>query len=171
MRRLFIDMDGVLADFDRGFMERFAVDHRAKDFPKKVMWDHVYSVEQFFWELPLMEGAERLMEKAYHIRNSGLVEDVMILTACPSSAYDTVADQKKRWIRHHFGGGFMVLPAYRSESKPAYIQNVGDILVDDWRLNCEAWEAVGGKAVKYENSEQTIKDLQEVVVYGRKITT
>lgn len=168
MRRLYVDMDGVLADFDRGFMERFNVDHRGKDFPKKEMWDLVYSVPQFFLDLPAMPRALELMETIAQLRRDRLVGEVCILTACPSSAYLDVAEQKKKWIRQHIGN-YTVLPAYRSESKPAYIQNPGDILIDDWRLNCEAWEAAGGVAVKYENAAQAIADLRKVLTLDKEI--
>lgn len=164
--RLFIDMDGVLADFDRGFIERFQIDHRAKDFPKKEMWDKVYSVDKFFLHLPVMRDAELLMESVHHLRVGGYVSSVYILTACPSSAYEDVAAQKKAWIKEHIGGDYTVLPAYRSESKPAFIQNPGDILIDDWRLNCEAWEAAGGRAVKFEDGMQTRFDLLKMVMKG-----
>lgn len=160
-RKLFVDMDGVLADFDRGFIERFQIDHRAKDFPKKKMWDLVYSVDNFFLELPVMAGAGMLLSRVVQAK----LADAYILTACPSSAYEEVARQKKAWIKKYFGD-WMVLPAYRSESKPAYIQNPGDILIDDWRLNCEAWEAAGGSAVKFENAEQAVEDLHKVLFGG-----
>lgn len=160
MRNVFVDMDGVLADYDRGFTERFGMSPRT--LPKKEMWKKIYSVDAFFYDLPVMREVENLMEVLHHMRNSGTIDGIFILTACPSSAYHEVALQKRRWIRYHIGN-YMVLPSYRSESKPAYIQNPGDILIDDWGVNCQEWAAAGGTAVKYENAAQAIVDLYKVL--------
>lgn len=160
MRNVFVDMDGVLADYDRGFSERFGMGPRTLS--KKEMWEKIYSVSEFFYDLPVMRRIEDLMYVLHDMRGEGKIGNIFILTACPSSAYHEVAAQKKRWIREHIGG-HVVLPSYRSESKPAYIQNEGDILIDDWGVNCTAWEEAGGTAIKFENATQAIADLRKAL--------
>lgn len=158
MKRLFIDMDGVLADFDNGFVDTFKVEHR-NGMPKKEMWDHIYGHDEFFYNLKPMAGFSDLLMAASYLYNTGKVGQLAILTACPKSHFFHVADQKKRWIQKHVSGDIIVIPSYMSENKPAYIQSKGDILVDDWRKNCEAWEEVGGVAVKFEDAHQAASDL------------
>lgn len=74
-----------------------------------------------------------------------------------------VAEQKKRWIQNHIDANVMVIAVREGADKAAMVQNKGDILVDDWRKNCDAWEAVGGLAVKYENATQAIADLEDLL--------
>lgn len=160
--KIFLDMDGVLADFDNAFVNTFGVDHRT-GMVKKEMWRHVHSQPDFFLNLPLMSGANRLVEAALEIQHCFDKVEVQVLTAAPKSAYAHVAAQKIAWMHRHFGNhALRVIPTYGSESKPLFCQSPSDILVDDWGKNIDAWRAVGGKAIKHENAEQTIKELYEL---------
>lgn len=136
---VFLDLDGVMADFDGRFPEQFGVDHR-EGMTKKRMWQYINSVPDFFTNLPPMPGALHFFN-----RIEGL--NPIILTACPSSNYAEVARQKRAWVRKHLGPNTRVLPVNGSESKPLFMHAAGDILIDDWRKNTEAWDAAGGRAI------------------------
>lgn len=168
MRSLFLDLDGVLADFDSGFVETFKVDHR-NGMEKKEMWKCIFGHDEFFYNLKPMAGFSRLLAAAQYLYTTGKVQRVCVLTACPKTQFEHVADQKKRWIRSHISEDIMVIPTYQSETKPVYIQNAGDILVDDWSKNCEAWEAAGGAAVKYEDATQASADLLRLFIKEREV--
>lgn len=163
MRRIWLDMDGVLADFDGFFLSSFGI--ATKDVTKKEMWKAIHGHDEFFYNLPMMEGAKELYIAA--ISSTELAADVYILTSAGSSNYMHVAEQKKRWIQKHIDHNVTVIAVREGADKAAMVQNKGDILVDDWRKNCEAWEAVGGLAVKYENATQAIADL-EGLLYNKE---
>lgn len=155
MRKIFLDLDGVMADFDRAFPERFGISHI--DMPKKEMWKYVNSVEDFFSTLPPCHGA---LEN-WH----GWLKEFnpIILTACPSSNYEHVAMHKRRWVRQWLGPQVLVLPVNGSESKPLFMHAPGDILIDDWGKNCRAWEEAGGIAVKHEDWADTYGRMVQVI--------
>jgi hypothetical protein len=163
MRRIFLDMDGVLADFDGFFESTFGI--ATKDVTKKEMWNAIHWYDEFFYNLPMMEGAMKLYVAA--LANVELNTDVYVLTSAGSSNFMHVAEQKKRWIQKHIDHNVTVIAVREGADKAAMVQNKGDILVDDWRKNCEAWEAVGGLAVKYENATQAIADL-EGLLYNKE---
>ena len=158
MRRIFLDMDGVLADFDGFFLSSFGI--ATKDVTKKEMWKAIHGHDEFFYNLPMMEGALDLYAASclYSAARAPIV-----LTSAGSSNFMHVAQQKKRWIQEHIGEYVTVIAVREGADKAAMVQNKGDILVDDWRKNCDAWEAVGGLAVKYENATQAIADLESLL--------
>ena len=162
MRRIFLDMDGVLADFDGFFESTFGI--ATKDVTKKEMWKAIHGHDEFFYNLPKMPGADDLYMEACANSEAGWP---IILTSAGSSNFMHVAEQKKRWIKKHISEYVTVIAVREGADKAAMVQNKGDILVDDWRKNCEAWEAVGGLAVKYENATQAIADL-EGLLYNKE---
>src|SRR5689334_10488276 len=58
--RLFLDLDGVLADFDRGV--HAATGARPEELPLKTMWAALATVPAFFETLELMRDAEALWQ-------------------------------------------------------------------------------------------------------------
>ncbi len=163
MRRIYLDLDGVMADFDKSFTDTFGVDHR-NGMPKKEMWQYVHSKDSFFHDLPAIPGAMKAWD-------DWLYEyEPIILTACPSSAYEHVARQKREWVRRHLGKNVLVLPVNGSESKPLFMSNQGDILIDDWGKNIAAWEEAGGVGIKFENNwEDTRLELVRKYIWGKTV--
>jgi 5'-nucleotidase len=151
---IFLDMDGVLADFDGGFQKKFGVHPDYYRENKKGMWDLIHSDEEFFTTLPQVAGAVSFYEEV----RFGYQLPIAILTACPHSAYEDVARQKKLWIRNNLRYPPMVLPTYGSETKTHFMQDEGDILIDDWGKNCKAWEDAGGRAIKFEGDWEVVKE-------------
>lgn len=162
--RVFVDMDGVLADFEGGYAKLFG--HAAANAEsKKQMWKHIHSLPAFFEDLEVVSGAVDFMDWLHYRAE----DEVMILTACPASEYESVAKQKRSWVRKHLGHT-VVLPCYESKSKPLFMQKPKDILIDDYGVNCQAWEAAGGRAIKFEGDWQEVKeqllDIWEEDLYG-----
>lgn len=153
---IFLDMDGPLANFDLGFQDRFGVHPDRYKENKKAMWELVHSVPDFFEKLPITRGAREFYDWLIY----DYQEIPAVLTACPHSAYHEVAAAKMRWMRNNLGPYWpLTLPSYGSEGKPAFIQNPGDILIDDWSKNCIAWEAAGGIAIKWDNNWEEVKEM------------
>ena len=146
MTRLFLDLDGVMTDLEGDYLRRFG--HAMDEAESKAkMWSSIYSIEDYFYHLPPLDGALDFYKKIKGIHFP------IILTACPTSRYHEVADQKKRWVKKYLGTTALVLPAHGSESKKAYIQDDGDILIDDYGKNCREWEENGGIAVQHRGTD------------------
>ena len=139
--RLYLDLDGVMADFDGAFPAVFGLDHRS--LADEEMWARINCHASFFRDLPLMPGALEFYDSIMHLNPT-------ILTACPKTNYAHVAGQKRAWVQHHLGRDVTVLPVLGGYNKPLFMHSPGDILIDDWGKNCDAWRKAGGVAIKHE---------------------
>ena len=146
---VFLDLDGVMADLEEFYLSNFG--HKMDDCPNRgLMWQNIHTSGKFFADLPVMSGAQEFLRKLLNL--SSYYDRLSILTSCPKSKYEEVATQKRQWVNQHLGPLF-VIPCRDSETKPLFLQRAGDILIDDWGKNCQAWEAAGGIAIKHEGED------------------
>lgn len=157
MNRVFLDLDGVMADLEGDYLRRFG--HTMDAAPsRKQMWANINGIEDYFYHLPPMQGAQDFYAKLKEW-------NPIILTSCPSSRYHEVARQKIAWVRLHLDPDVLVIPAYGSESKQWFAQKSGDILIDDYGKNCREWTAAGGIAIQHRGSDfkRTWNNFREVI--------
>lgn len=162
-RRIFVDMDGVGFHFEEHFETLFGKDCTVlEDDP---MWDHINNYEgEFFFELPLMEG---FVESVNQFRYDFGV-DPIFLTACPKHAYATAARQKTRAIRKAFPNrDYLVLPVLGGVNKALFIQNEGDVLIDDFTKNIDSWKAAGGRGILFKDWISTYMELLGIFKHGK----
>lgn len=155
---LFCDQDGVLADFDQGVYDRTG--KWPKEFESDdAMWAALNAIPNFFAELPVVPGAIEFWNWLRPV-------NPFILTACPNSDYQNVALQKKHWIKTNLTGNPMVLPVVGGRNKGLFMHNVGEVLIDDYGRNIDAWEALGGTGIKHEGSdfEATKQALVKILI-------
>lgn len=150
---IFLDLDGVLADFDGHFMPTFGCDHLTME--AREMWEHIDDHGNYFRELPPCTGAIEFYREV-----EGLWP--VILTALPRTGFESVARQKREWVREHLGNGVIVLPV-QSGTKPLFMQHPGDILIDDWVKNTTAWELAGGRAILHRTFPDTREALRRML--------
>jgi hypothetical protein len=150
-RQLFLDCDGVLADFDSGATAILGMAPRA--FEKRHglgrFWAKLASAPDFYFSLPLLPGATDLFEAVKHL-------DPVILTGLPQGNW--AADQKVRWAAQHFPGTRIITTMARNKrnhGKP------GDVLVDDMLKHAGLWEEMGGIFVHHKSVDQTLQKLRE----------
>ena len=143
MPRLFLDCDGVLADFDAyasgllGMPPReFEARHGARRF-----WARIAGHEGFFEKLPLMPDARELWDAVAHLRP-------VILTGLPRGGW--AAPQKVRWAARHFPGARVITTMARA--KRDHMENPGDVLVDDLPKYKALWEEAGGVFVHHRDA-------------------
>jgi hypothetical protein len=65
MTKLYLDLDGVMADFDTFFTSEFGIESNKLDDP--VMWKWINGHGNFFRNLPLCESAVEFFEKVKHL--------------------------------------------------------------------------------------------------------
>lgn len=138
---LYIDLDGVMADFDSAFPALFGLDHRS--LADDEMWGYINGHPSFFRDLPPMAGAVEFFRSIEHL-------DPVILTACPKSNYPLAATQKRAWVREHLSTTCLVLPVLGGRHKPLFMHRPGDVLIDDFESNCAAWNEAGGVAIRHD---------------------
>lgn len=154
-RRLYLDLDGVMANFDLHFHATFRA--FPKEFPDQEMWDNINSHPSFFRDLPVMDGALDFFESIRLL-------NPIILTACPKTNYQNAARQKREWVREHLGADVMVLPVMGGHNKPLFMHAAGDILIDDWDRNVGEWSKAGGTAILHTSFDETCKALSEALI-------
>ena len=134
---LFCDLDGVLADFEQGVINRFK---KPPDQLKPgIMWGVINKSNTFFDTLPWMPRGRELWEaiKQY---------DPIILTGIPNSSL--AAEQKRKWCARELGPDVHVITCATKE-KPKYCIN-GSILIDDRTDNLIAWNEKEGTFILYD---------------------
>lgn len=157
-KQLFLDCDGVLADFDGHFQSIFNMssDEYEQIHGSKHFWGDIRTCSlPFFRHLPLMPDAKRLYEAVKQFRP-------IILTGCPRG--DWAQPQKLAWAAEHFPGVPMI--TCMSRDKRDYCQP-GDLLVDDLYKYKHLWEDAGGKFIHYHNNldEVLYQILFEMIPY------
>ena len=145
--QIFVDMDGVLADFDTGHEIVFGL--RSCKKADNVDWQAVRAVVGFYERLPPMPDMQELWAHVAKYRP-------IILTGVPSSVAEA-ADNKRAWVRKHIGSHVEVR-CCRSSEKSLHAQ-VGDILIDDWEKYCHLWLARGGRWVTHRSAAESIREL------------
>lgn len=158
MGKLFVDMDGVLADFHGGYQKRFGaiVDKGPND---NVDWGRIHAHGSFFRDLEPLHGADDLWRFVRHFSPT-------VLTGIPREVPDA-ADHKREWLSAHplIGPGVPMI-ACQSKDKYRYCQP-GDILIDDWEKYRHLWESAGGVWITHTDTPTTIASLSKILCSGR----
>ncbi len=150
--RIFFDMDGVLADFEKGVRELaglpgFSDQGRHTNEEDDAMWRKVREVDHFYLRLDPIDGAVEMLNKVI-AAYPGKCE---ILTGIPKPwrGIASSGEDKIAWMRKYFGG---VIPVniVLSEEKPNYCRGAGSVLIDDMKKNIRGWEKAGGTGIRFE---------------------
>lgn len=144
--QLFVDMDGVLADFDRGYALHFGA-HGGKE-ADNVDWAKVAAIPHFYRDLPPMPDLGELW--------TGIARySPTVLTGVPSSVPEA-RDNKLEWIHKHLGNVPVI--TCKSKDKCTY-GSPGDILIDDWEKYKHLWVAMGGRWITHVSANTTLAEL------------
>ena len=152
MPKLFLDCDGVLADFDAGAKKLLGMMPRAFEarHGKGAFWSKLARADNFYGTLPLMPDAQDLFDAVAHLRPT-------ILTGLPLGTW--AAPQKVAWAERHFPGTPIITCMARD--KVRYMEK-GDVLVDDREQHRSKWEDAGGIFVTHKNAERSLAALRQI---------
>lgn len=154
---IYIDLDGVLADFDKA-------KKALGTFPSDTeMWDAIGKIPDWYRNLDLCPDARKLWNYCNHYW------DVTVLTAVPKRVLkDTAAQDKRKWVRFHLGPDVPVITCHREE-KQEYAISLGkdgeifdNILIDDSGINIGQWMMSGGIGILHSNVTETLSCLREL---------
>jgi hypothetical protein len=148
--QLFVDMDGVLADFDAHHENVFGV--RSSKIIDNVDWRAVRAVKDFYRDIPPMVDLPVLWA---HIERFTPI----VLTGVPASV-DEAPENKRAWVRQHLGAHVEVR-CCRSREKCLHAA-AGDILIDDWEKYRALWIGKGGRWITHTSADDTIRSLHDL---------
>jgi len=154
--RIYLDCDGVLADFERGAEAVLGMPSRRFEqrFGLKAFWARLASTPDFFDTLDLMPDAMELFEA---VRHKGPV----ILTGLPRGAW--AEPQKRRWAARYFPGVEVITTSSALKREHCH---PGDALVDDTVKFQQLWEKEGGVFIPHTSAAASIAELRRLGFLG-----
>jgi len=150
--RLFLDLDGVLADFDRGVVDLLGMPSAQfeKRYGIKEFWRRLSKAPDFYARLPLMPDALELFDAVAHLTPT-------ILTGLPLGKW--AAPQKVAWCEEHFPRVPVITCMARDKHR---FMDPGDVLVDDRDRHRPAYEAHGVVFVHHKNAKQSLREMRSI---------
>lgn len=166
---VWFDMDGCLCDFDGHYMKLTGRPPWYSDPNTTEKWDLIMQHPTFFKDLPWVFGARMmfafvehsqtataaiLSAASGHIPESGVHKYIWLANEIPTlfdplHPFDFIPRNK----------GHVQIVAHKHEK--AAFAKPGDILVDDFETNIDAWRAAGGIGILFKDAVQVITELQE----------
>tara|TARA_Y100000592_G_scaffold100842_1_gene183214 strand:- start:1035 stop:2207 length:1173 start_codon:yes stop_codon:yes gene_type:complete len=160
---VYLDMDGVLADFFGGVEKMYGVEHwkqltndKTKDLKKEVI-DRITGSD-FFATLPKFSSADSLIEMVKKFTGGNF----SINTSPLRGDHENSAKYKKLWISNNIEKPDDIIVTGRKES---YAKDKGtgtpNILIDDRPVNVQRWQAAGGYGILYQANKDSLDKVKK----------
>ena len=162
MRTIYLDMDGVVADFDLAAQRRLGYTITADERYPEEDWVKLKENPRFYRDLPLCQGAMEIVRSALTLaHHKGL--QVKFLTAIPrGNDMPWAFSDKMEWANHYFPGIPVFFGPY-SKDKWQHCQP-GDVLIDDRTSNIAEWQNAGGVGILHRgDATNTINELNTLL--------
>ena len=170
MPHLFLDMDGVQADFFGAWSKRSGVDHWKAIADKEAEINQLAhssakDVYDFFYNLQPLSGGMKVIS---WLRNNQI--PYTVLSAPLRGPYkDASVQAKKDWLNKYHPGSAGNAIFTDQKYKHAMSGGRPNVLVDDFGKYLNAWKEAGGIAVKHEDQYEdpdtgahTIAKLEQI---------
>jgi len=168
---IYVDMDGVLADFFTAWAKLMGAEHWTKieDIPSAL--EKIKQTENFWLDLPLTSNAKSLLM---------LIKDIKgeySICSSPLPGDPNSEPHKLEWIEKNLNF-FPPKDVIITHDKAKYAtteDGTPNILIDDYGVNIQKWEAAGGigfkhKDHKFERTAKNIKQHMQEPVEERELT-
>ena len=163
--KIYLDMDGVLADFDRGVRELCGMDPQpqtGKTDPHQddLMWKAIREVGHFYDKLELMPGAKEMFDRIYE----QFGDWVEVLTGVPKAnrGIETAGEDKIEWMKKHLSDKVRMNIVLRKEKKN-YCTGPESVLIDDREDTILEWRNLGGTGILHIDPAETLRILWELI--------
>lgn len=187
MTIIYLDMDGVLVDFERGIREQFNLTNEfleglnvsskllteEQKIKKRSVYDLILAKKEYWENLPMMDDGLRLWEAVVRYQP-------IILTAAPKHntgvngpMFKQAAAGKFKWVNENltlfdpndkFGEHNFICTT--SAQKKDFIHTragVHQILIDDRPRNIMDWNAAGGRGILHTSTAITLGELDDIL--------
>ena len=163
MMKIYLDMDGVLADFFGGLEKHFNVDH----------WKQIPKTEESIMGLKGTDFFNQL--EPYNSANE-LVNFVINLTGdsgwgiCSSPLRgdrDNSAYWKRVWLTKHFmmpSVENLIFTGRKEQFSTDRFDGKPNVLIDDKPDNVSRWIAKGGVGIRYQANEDSLVNLKQKLI-------
>lgn len=155
---IYLDMDGVIADFEKRYKELFNMEPReAEKYDKFKPFFKQFIEEGNFATLDLMDGT---LQGIDYLKNCGKPVEILSSTA-NEQYYDDISHQKTIWLQtHNISFKPIFVPGKRFKQDFAGPKK---ILIDDTKVNIDQWNEAGGIGILHKDWPSTISILSMYV--------
>ena len=165
--QFYCDMDGVLADMEKGFKE-LSGGLSPKEYEEKngknSFWKLIAKKPTFWIDLEPMPDAKILWD---FIKDNFKNPQPVLLTAGQGA---NLAQQKTQWAHKHIDPNVKVIIASAGTKKPEYILPtqgmVTHLLLDDTQKNIDVWDDIGKHrvAIRHTDAASSIKKINDILL-------
>ena len=165
IKKIYFDMDGVLADFDRGIREICGLVPVAQDAPQRdsamedIMWGKVKDAGHFYDMLEPISGAKEMFDAVY--AKYGDRCEILTGVPRPKRGIDTASGDKVNWMRRLFSKTIKINTVLRAEKKN-YCTGKDCVLIDDFSKNIREWTEMGGTGILFVTPGDAIHTMKEM---------
>ena len=160
---VYLDMDGVLADFFGGVEKMYGVEHwkqltndKTKDLKKEVI-DRITGTD-FFATLPMFQSAPELISMVKEFTGGNF----SINTSPLRGDNENSAKYKKVWISNNIEQPDEVIVTGRKESYAKdKASGTPNILIDDRPINIQKWQSMGGYGILYQANRDSLDKVKK----------
>ena len=156
--KIYLDMDGVIADFEERFVGLFGEDSYRNDRSRKnfsVNWEQFVTTSQFE-TLNWFKGANELLD---YINKLGVEVEILSSSGGPKF-HNLVAEQKKKWLSER---GLNYKPNIVSgKKKKAEFATPKSILIDDTPEVIQYFTEAGGIGILHKDLGETLSKLKQL---------
>ena len=159
---IYVDMDGVIADFFGEWAKLMDVDHFTDINKQHDITDALQKIrdtDDFWLRLPVLPEAKNLLNLIKEVKGE--------YSICTSPLADDPNSEKHKrtWVEKNLAF-FPPKEVHVTHNKPQFAtakDGTPNILIDDYGVNINAWEAAGGIGFKYKDHkfERTAKDIKQ----------
>jgi hypothetical protein len=147
--KLYLDLDGVFCDFEKGVEE--VTGKKPKEQPIKHMWSALARTPDFYAKLDWMPGSKELWQFCRQFNPE-------ILTGIPMGNW--APKQKRVWVGRNLGWNVVAHTVWARDKYKFAAPN--HVLLDDTKKNIDAWKAAGGIGVLHVSPLESIRQLMEL---------
>ena len=157
---IYVDMDGVLADFKKGAIKTTGMSiNQWMSIPSsKEKWAPIKAQKDFWQTLPWMSGGKQLQSYVSKF-------DPHILSAYVEESYDpNCIPGKTEWLRRNAGmtNRQKINLVRRKEKKLFAKKGKPAILIDDYEKNVRDFQQSGGIGIHHTDTSKTIAQLKKL---------
>ena len=160
---VYLDMDGVLADFFGGVEKMYGVQHwkeltsdKTKDLKTEVI--NRITGTDFFATLPKFDNADELISMVKEFTGGNF----SINTSPLRGDHENSTKYKKLWISNNIQQPDEIIVTGRKES---YAKNKAsgtpNILIDDRPVNIQRWQGAGGYGILYQANRDSLDKVKK----------
>ena len=160
MPTLYLDMDGVVADFDEYAARTLGVPPSQGIYPDEI-WYNLATNARLYRDLIPTPYATQLVYQCERFCKQTQY-DLKFLTAVPKgNDVPWAFNDKVYWARSYFATIPVMFGPF-SKDKHQHCRS-GDILIDDRLSNIEEWQAAGGLAILHKDYADTVDQLEALL--------